>query len=179
MCSCNRGHNEVRDDVFTFASAIDGTTELEPLGLIGSQPLLRPADLLTSATSDGRLTAVDVGIISPDAAGAGEDCVTSMTNRKIERYRPFERELEAEGVRYQPAVWSAYGRPSEAALALIRSIARRSARRSGNDNSNAIARRFQDRVGLEIWRRAARMVRACMPLEQEIQITDDSDSEAE
>ena len=71
---CNRGHNEVRDRIFDFASAIDGTTELEPLGLVSLRPALRPADVLTGVPDpSGRLAALDVGIIAPMAQGAGED----------------------------------------------------------------------------------------------------------
>ena len=157
-----KGHNNTRDELFSIASALDPNTECEPLGLIDSRPQLRPADVLTSATSDGRLTALDVGVISPDATGAGEDCVTTMTQRKMQRYQPFADALEANGVRYQPVVWSAYGRPSTETVRLIRSMARRAARRNGLGNESLIARRYSHRLTVELWRRAARMVTACM-----------------
>ena len=77
------GHNEVRDEIFRFAFAIDGTTELEPLGLVSSRPALRPADVLTGVPDpSGRLAALDVGIIAPQAQGAGADCVETMVARK-------------------------------------------------------------------------------------------------
>lgn len=66
-----------------FASAIDGTSELEPLGLVSSRPALRPADVLTGVPDpSGRLAALDVGIIAPQAHGAGEDCVETMVARR-------------------------------------------------------------------------------------------------
>eukprot|EP00973_Karenia_brevis_P055294 7688033-Karenia_brevis.AAC.1 len=67
-----RGHNEVRDDVHCLALAADPASELEPPGLIASHPTLRPADVFTSAAT-GRLAALDIGIVSPDATGMGND----------------------------------------------------------------------------------------------------------
>ena len=49
--------------------------DVEPMGLVPSRPTLRPADVLSGAFHNGRLAAVDVGVISPSAAGAGADCV--------------------------------------------------------------------------------------------------------
>ena len=73
---CNGGHNEVCEEVSRFASAIDGTTELEPPGLLCSRPALRPADVLTGVLDPSdRLAALDLGIIAPQAEGAGADCV--------------------------------------------------------------------------------------------------------
>ena len=75
------GHNAVRDALHSAACACDPTAEIEPLGLVTSHPTLRPADVLTSAAS-GRLAALDVGVASPDAAGAGVDCTESMVLSK-------------------------------------------------------------------------------------------------
>ena len=85
-----RGHNAVRDVLYDVASSIDPTTEKEPTGLIPSRPALRPADVLTGVSGlSGRLAALDVGICSPAAAGAGRDCVESMRQRKVERMAPL------------------------------------------------------------------------------------------
>ena len=52
---------------------IHGVAESEPSGLMPSRPTLRPADVLTSAFHNGRLAAIDVGVICLVAAGAGPD----------------------------------------------------------------------------------------------------------
>ena len=78
-----RGHNDVRDTLHAVAKTTDSQAELEPEGLITSHPRLRPADVLTGAFHQGRLAAVDVGVICPTAAGAGLDCVVTMHDRKL------------------------------------------------------------------------------------------------
>ena len=158
-----RGHNAVRDTLHNIASSLDPTTELEPRGLISSRPGLRPADLLTGVSGlSGRLVALDVGICSPAAAGAGDDCVESMRQRKVEFYQPFERELEAAGVEYRPVTFSCFGRPHEDSRLLVQSLARRLARRHGTE-AHVEERRIEARIAVDIWRRAARMVRRCLP----------------
>ena len=156
-----RGHNAVRDDLHRLAVAADPSAEIEPTGLIASRPELRPADVLTSAASC-RLAALDVGIVSPDAEGAGLDCVCAMADRKVRRYAAHFREMDRAGVDYIPVVWSAYGRPHGRTTAILRTLARRVARRRGGD-AGELLRRVQAQVATEIWRRAARMVRRCWP----------------
>ena len=76
LCCANGvvGHNAVRDELHAAARPCDPSAEIEPLGLIPSHPTLRPADVLTSAALPGRLAALDVGVASPHAASAGDDC---------------------------------------------------------------------------------------------------------
>ena len=88
----------------------DPSAELEPLGLVTSHPSLRPADILTSAALPGRLAALDVGVSSPDAAGAGDDCTHAMVVEKRRTYAPHLEALRRAGIQYQPMVWSSYGR---------------------------------------------------------------------
>ena len=59
-----QGHNRVRDTLLGLASLSDGAAATEVVGLIGSNPTLRPADVLTSAAC-GRLCALGVGIAKP------------------------------------------------------------------------------------------------------------------
>ena len=67
-----RAVQKVRDEVSTFASAIDGNSKLEPLGLVASRPALRSADVLTSVPDPSeRLAALGVGIIAPPAQDVG------------------------------------------------------------------------------------------------------------
>ena len=68
-----RGHHRVCHRVHMVASLADPESVPEPVNLIPSRPLLRPADILTSAVS-GSLVALDVGVCSPEASGSGSDC---------------------------------------------------------------------------------------------------------
>ena len=74
LCQHVTGHNAAHGQLHAAAWACDPNAELEPLGLITSHPMLRLADVLTSAALLGRLAALDVGVTSPDAASAGIDC---------------------------------------------------------------------------------------------------------
>ena len=158
-----RGHNAVRDELFKVAHSLDSTSELEPVGLISSRPLLRPADLLTGASGfSARLAALDVGICCPTAAGAGSDCVESMRQRKAARIEPHSPELEAAGIEYRPITLSCFRRPRPEAKQLMQAFGRRLARRKGSE-AHLEERRLAACIGVEIWRRAARMVRQCLP----------------
>ena len=159
-----RGHNAVRDEIFAMAKGVDGNAETEPVGLIPSHPALRPADILTSASGlTGRLAALDVGIISPAAAGAGTDCTETMRVRKCRRMEPFADELEAGDVTYRPITFSCFGRPHSDAFKVIQCLAQRTARRRGTE-AHVEQRRMMTRITHEIWRRAGRMVLRCWPV---------------
>ena len=68
-----------------------------------------------------------------------------------------------EGIKYLPVVWSAFGRPHAETTKIIRQLAKRTARRRGLLNASVLERRICAKIGTEIWRRAARMVMACLP----------------
>ena len=108
------------------------------------------------------LAALDVGVCCPGAAGAGADCVAAMHHRKTLRMEPFRGELEAGGVEYKPIIFSCFGRPHADAKRLIQSLARRLARRKGTE-MHIEERHLGARLGLQLRRRAARMVRCCLP----------------
>ena len=126
-------------------------------------PSLRPADVLTSAAIPGRLAALDVGVASPDAAGAGDDCAQAMFVTKRGTYAAHLGELGQAGIQYQPMVWSAYGRPHPDATRILATMARAASRRRGSGDHRALAQRWVARITAELWRRAARMVLACWP----------------
>ena len=133
------------------------------MGLISSRPGLRPADLLTGASGfSARLAALDVGICCPAAAGAGSDCVESMRRRKAARMLPFSDELEQAGVEYRPITFSCFGRHHPEATSLLRSFGAKLARRRGSE-AHTEERRLAAYIGVEIWRRAAQMIRQCLP----------------
>ena len=165
LCCANAvvGHNDVRDILHAAACSCDPSAEIEPLGLVPSHPTLRPADILTSAALPGRLAALDVGVTSPDAAGAGADCTISMVNTKRSNYAAHEDELRAEGIQYLPVVWSAYGRPHPDASRVLLTLARGAARRRGEASFRGLARRWACKITAAIWRRGANMVLACWP----------------
>ena len=73
-----RGHNGIRDVVLNLSHLSDSCARPEVLNLIPSHATLRPADILTSAALPGRLAALDIGVTSPDCAGAGDDCCETM-----------------------------------------------------------------------------------------------------
>ena len=161
---CNRGHNEIRDEVFAFASAIDATAELEPLGLVASRPALRPADVLTGVPDpSGRLAALDVGVIAPHAQGSGNDCVETMVARKQQRADGFRDELEQGGIEYRVLAISCYGRLHPEFDRILSSMAKAHARRKGSEAAVEL-RKVKTKIAVAIWRRAARMVQACTPL---------------
>ena len=163
LCCANAvaGHNDVRNELHAAACSCDPSAELEPLGLIPSHPTLRPADILTSAALPGRLAALDVGVTSPDVAGADADCTVSMVNTKRSNYAAHEDELRAEGIQYLPVVWSAYGRPHPDASRVLLTLARGAARRWDEASFRSLARHWACKIAAAIWRRGANMVLAC------------------
>ena len=163
-----QGHDEVRDVTLDFTRLADASAEPEVVGLIASAPGLRPADLSTTALAMNCDTALDIGIASPDAAGAGPDCTESMRRRKLTRYGRFLQELLATHVIYRPLIWSCYGREHADTTAVITAIARRAARRQGLADHRRLLTRFRAAVGVALARRSARMVHACLrrPAEQ-------------
>ena len=76
--------------------------------------------------------------------------------------QPFSVELETGGIEYKPIVFSCFGRPHADAKQLLQSMAKRLARRRGTEAA-VEERRLAGRIGLQIWRRAAQMVRRCLP----------------
>ena len=104
-----------------------------------------------------------MGIAAPEASGAGMDCTISMHLAKEARYAPYAAELERENIKYQPLVWSAFGRPHSQTTLVLNRLAQKGARRQGLVSSEQLLRRAKARIGVEIWRRAARMVMACLP----------------
>ena len=159
-----RGHYAVRDAVLPLAHLADPAAVTEARGLIPSVPALRPADILTSAALPGRLAALDIGITSPDASDAGLDCCAAMHNRKRRDYNPFLDELEIQqGIAYRPMVWSTWGREHPETTAMLVSLARTAARRVGLQDHRLLLRRTRAAVGVELMRRAVRMMRACLP----------------
>ena len=93
-----RGHYNTRDAVLPLAHLADPLTSVETPCLIPSHPALRPADIFCSAAIPGCLAALDIGICSPNSAGAGGDCCAAMFDRKIGHYRAHLPELQEQNI---------------------------------------------------------------------------------
>ena len=157
-----RGHNALRDTVFTFAKIADPSAELEPENLIPSRPRDRPADVLTAA-APGCVAALDIGVASPAAASVGGgDAAEAMWKRKVDERAPFSAELAQAGIRYRPFVFTTYGRPHPAASEAIAHIAKVAARRKGWA-AKGVEKRLRACIGTVLARRAARMSLATRP----------------
>ena len=139
----------------------DPTAETEVPGLIPGTDL-RPADILTQAFGNS-LTALDIGITSPDARYAGYDCTESMVQRKLEHYGPYLNTLERQNIEYMPIVWSSYGRPNARAVSVLRTLSKRISRRRGTVTAEAVYQSLQSAISTEIWRRGARQIFHCWP----------------
>ena len=86
-----------------------------------------------------------------------------MVSDKVEKYGPVLEELQDIGVDYTPLVWSSWGRPHEDAVATLQSMAESGARRRGGLDAKALASRTASLIGVQIWKRAARMFSVCAP----------------
>ena len=109
------------------------------------------------------MAALDIGIASPYATGAGPDCCEAGYQRKLHDYRQFLDELTSEGIRYVPMLFSCFGRAHPEAMRVVVSLAASVARRRGIADTSPIVRKCLAWIGVRVQRRAAAMVRACMP----------------
>ena len=62
-----------------------------------------------------------------------------------------------------PLTFSCYGRLHPQTEVALDTIARVAARRRGLGNHRLLLRRARGRIGVAIWRRAAAMIRSCLP----------------
>ena len=71
--------------------------------------------------------------------------------------------MAEQGIYYRPLTFSSYGRAHPDAVALLTTVAQRAARRRGLGDHQVLLRWAMAKIGVQIWRRAAAMVRACLP----------------
>ena len=161
LAEATRGHYAVCQLVHNSCLLCDPSAEAEVPGLIRGTAL-RPADILTTALGNG-MTALDVGITSPHAQQAGNDCAATMVRRKLEFYGPYLQQLDRDNIEYKPLVWSSYGRPHANTLTVLRFLSKRIARRRGAACETEIFNHLHASISTEIWRRAARQVMSCWP----------------
>ena len=87
-----------------------------------------------------------------------------MHNRKHRDYRRHLHELEIEQrILYCPLVWSTWGRAHPETQVILRSLAVQAARRHGLRDYNLVLRRTHVAIGVQLVRRAVRMVNSCTP----------------
>ena len=135
------GHNKVRDVVALGVAVVDPATVTEAPGL-----------------------AIDVGIASPKASGAGDDCVEAMSLAKRAHYGPaVPDEFHAVGIIYVLAHTSCFGRRSRTLSSLLNVAALKAARVRGMACHKWLLRRWHRSIAVEIWRRAASMILRCLP----------------
>ena len=145
----------VKEEIHRFALIADPGSEMEPVHLVRSRPMDRPADVLS--TAPGRLSAMDVGITSSATASAvGEDAAEAMWARKTAEREGIRTELDEIGVTYTPIIWTNHGRAHPEADRVIQAIAKNAARRRGC-TARAMERAIRGRICAAIARRGARM----------------------
>ena len=158
-----KGHYRVCDCVLELTHLADPCAETEVHNLFPDAPTLRPADIFTIAALPGRMAALDIGICSPDACGAGADCCDSMHDKKIHKYREFLNGRQGDDFIYCPLVFSCYGRIHPECVSILRNLAQGAARKRGLLDFRGLLSRVHRNIGVAIWRRAVSMVRECEP----------------
>ena len=159
----HEGHNAVRDRVLALARLGDPAAEKEVVGLLPAAPGNRPADVLTSAAGGVGLSALDIGVASPDseAAIANGDALEAMKTRKLREQAPWQAALKEQEVRYRPIPWSAWGREHADTSVVVEALCRRAARRRALLHWRVVLRTFRGDIAALLARRAASMARAC------------------
>ena len=160
---CTKGHNAVRDSLQAGFVASDPETATEVLGLAPSQPDLRQANILTTATRSSGAMAVDVGICVRHASGAGEDYVETMRVNKFSHYATVFDELCQQSIEYIPATFSCFGCRHPRVTTILSQASSMAARRGGFGNEKDFLRRWCKTIPTKIWQRAAIMIMACIP----------------
>ena len=139
-----RGHYKVAAQIHASAAQVDSSAELEAEGLI-PRTARRPADICTVALGC-RLSALGIGMCSPDAQQAGNDCTATVAARKRDTYVPYMATLERQNIQYEPLIRSSYGRPRPRATLALRTLSSRIAGRRGTATSNEIYKRLRGAV---------------------------------
>jgi hypothetical protein len=173
-----KGHTRIKDAVMELALKADPAAESEPQALT-SRPGLRPADILCSAAVRGSLAALDVGVTLPSAADgdvdSDSDAAQRYLNDKLYKYRRHLEAMRANGIVYKPIIWTAWGRAHPDAIAVLRSLAMKAARRRGLISSNELLADSRLGIALELQARAARMVMKCLPTQEDEATSDMGD----
>ena len=161
-----RGHTKFQDIVMELALKADPAAETEPQALT-PHPGLRLADILCSAAVRGSLAALDVGVPMPTGADGDADAAQLYLNAKLSKYSRHLAAMQSNGITYKPIIWTAWGRAHPDAISALQSLAIKAARRRGLISASSMMAETRLNIALELQARAARMVMACMPGEDE------------
>ena len=145
-----------------LAQSADASAETEVEGLCPDAPALRPADIYTISAQTGWKSAIDIGVTSPHAQYAGEDCCEAMKRRKLDFYGAHLQALHDSGIQYIPAVYSTCGREHPATTRVLETLARRAARKHGLRDYSALLRAARANIGVALVRRHASMILATL-----------------
>lgn len=160
----NWGHNQVARVVHSVAHLSDAGARVEQRV---DNSRKRPGDVLTTALPGG-LVAIDVGIANPHAVRwDGPDACEAFFAYK-QRQENADR-CRVAGVRYQPAIWSAYGRPHAEAASVVRSMAEAAARLQGFSSGKQVFARAMGNIGAIVAERGARMAEVCFGREEAVE----------
>ena len=110
-----------------------------------------------------RDAALDVTVVSQEAAGAGRDCVATAYDKKFHRYRQAVVEWGDNGIRLQPLVWSCEGR-SHPDVARVMAYSAAALARRKSCSAQDVLKRWRADIGAALAIRRARMARRCLPL---------------
>ena len=157
------GHNRIRNCTAEAFHMADPGTAIEVPGLCANAPTLRPADVLTRAAHPTLTVAVDIGVRAPHAVNAGNDAAETMRQEKLDYYEIHLPDLERQGIIYAPMTFTTYGRRHPCATKMLTQAATAVARQRGCANTHGLRRHWERQISAEIWRRAARMIKACWP----------------
>ena len=123
------------------------------------------------------MVAVDIGARATYASNARGDAAESMRRDKLDYYESHFAELERQGIVYAPMTFTAYGRRHPDATNMLQHAATKVVRQRGRTAARGLLKFWERQIAAEIWRRAARMVRICLPKWRPPPTTDDAEAE--
>ena len=86
-----------------------------------------------------------------------------MRQDKLDYYEDHLADLERQGIVYMPMIYTAYGRRHPSATKMLKHAATMVTRQRGQANAIGLLSHWHRQMAAEVWRRAARMIKACMP----------------
>ena len=157
-----KGHYNVVRKVVDGICLADSSVRTEVRGL-SEHSDVRPADIFTNAALPGREAALDITIVSPEAAHAGQDCLQTAFVEKFRKYRQILGELSGQGIGFRPVVWSTEGAPHPVATRMLAYVCCQATRRNGISGDDKMFSRWQRELATALQVRKAKMIAACTP----------------
>jgi hypothetical protein len=120
---CARGHYVIARSFADGLALADPTVQLEVGGFTDTSQ--RPADIYSTAAVSGCSAALDVTVISPEAASAPA-------------YLSIIQQVHRAGIVFRPLFWTTDGRPHPAVVRTMRYATKLAARRNGTQTAGEI-----------------------------------------